>query len=160
LSYTGQAPPLTSEEIESMLKENYIARICTHNKDGTIHVAPVSYKYMNGQIVIISHASTRKTRNIKRNDDVTVLIDTQPTIKGVLIYGKAEIDSDNVYEQAVSVMEAYAGDMSKDKVQRFTRAFLDAIKCVIVKVTPKRIISFDHTKWDVYNNLVKTYFQE
>jgi uncharacterized protein YhbP (UPF0306 family) len=160
LSYTGQAPPLTSEEIESMLKENYIARICTHNKDGTIHVAPVSYKYMNGQIVIISHASTRKTRNIKRNDDVTVLIDTQPTIKGVLIYGKAEIDSDNVYEQAVSVMEAYAGDMPKDKVQRFTRAFLDAIKCVIVKVTPKRIISFDHTKWDVYNNLVKTYFQE
>jgi len=160
LSYTGQAPPLTSEEIESMLRENYIARICTHNRDGTIHVAPVSYKYMNGQIVIISHASTRKTRNIKRNDDVTVLIDTQPTIKGVLIYGKAEIDSDNVYEQAVSVMEAYAGDMSKDKVQRFTRAFLDAIKCVIVKVTPKRIISFDHTKWDVYNNLVKTYFQE
>ena len=160
MSYTGQAPPLTSEEIESMLRENYIARICTHNRDGTIHVAPVSYKYMNGQIVIISHASTRKTRNIKRNDDVTVLIDTQPTIKGVLIYGKAEIDSDNVYEQAVSVMEAYAGDMSKDKVQRFTRAFLDAIKCVIVKVTPKRIISFDHTKWDVYNNLVKTYFQE
>ena len=160
MSYTGQAPPLTSEEIESMLRENYIARICTHNRDGTIHVAPVSYKYMNGQIVIISHASTRKTRNIKRNDDVTVLIDTQPTIKGVLIYGKAEIDSDNVYEQAVSVMEAYAGDMSKDKVQRFTRAFLDAIKCVIVKVTPKRIKSFDHTKWDEYNNLVKTYLKE
>ena len=160
MSYTGQAPPLTSEEIESLLKENNMARICTHNKDGTIHAAPVSYKYMNGQIVIISHASTRKTRNIKRNDDVTVLIDTQHIIKGVLIYGKAEIDSDNVYEQAVSVIEAYAGDMPKDRVQRFTRAFIDAIKCVIVKVTPKRIISFDHTKWDVYNNLVKTYLQE
>ncbi len=29
LSYTGQAPPLASEEIESLLKENNIARICT-----------------------------------------------------------------------------------------------------------------------------------
>ena len=160
LSHTGQAPPLTSEEIESMLKENHCARICTHNRDGTIHAAPVAYEYLNGQIVIVSHASTRKTRNIKRNDDVTVLIDTQNPIKGVLIYGKAEVDYDNVYEQAVSVNEAYASDMPKDKVQRFTRAFLDAIECVIVKVTPKRIITFDHTKWDVYNNLVETYLQE
>jgi nitroimidazol reductase NimA-like FMN-containing flavoprotein (pyridoxamine 5'-phosphate oxidase superfamily) len=160
LSHTGQAPPLTNGEIESLLKENHCARICTHNRDGTIHAAPVAYEYLNGQIVIVSHASTRKTRNIKRNDDVTVLIDTPNPIKGVLIYGEAEIDSDNVYEQAVSVNEAYASDMPKDKVQRFTRAFLDAIECVIVKVTPKRIITFDHTKWDVYNNLVKTYLQE
>ena len=160
LSQTGQAPPLTSEEIESMLKENHYARICTHNKDGTIHAAPVGYAYVNGQIVIVSHASTRKTRNIRRNDDVTVLIDTQNPIKGVLIYGKAEIDYDNVYEQAVSVNEAFASDMPKDKVQRFTRGFLDAIDCVIVKVTPKHIITFDHTKWDVYNNLVKTYLQQ
>jgi nitroimidazol reductase NimA-like FMN-containing flavoprotein (pyridoxamine 5'-phosphate oxidase superfamily) len=96
LSHTGQAPPLNSEEIESMLKENHYLRICTHNRDGTIHAAPVAYEYLNGKIVIVSHASTRKTRNIKRNDDVTVLIDTQNPIKGVLIYGKAEVDSDNV----------------------------------------------------------------
>jgi len=160
LSYTGQAPPLTAKEIESLLKRNNIARICSHNKDGTIHAAPVSYRYMNGQIVIISHAPSRKTRNIKRNNDVTVLIDTQQPIRGILIYGKAEIDYDNVYEQAVSVMEPFARDVPKDKLQRFTQAFLDSIKCVIVKVTPKRIITFDHTKWDVYNNLVKTYLQE
>jgi len=112
---------------------------------------------MNGQIVIVSHASTRKTRNIKRNNDVTVLIDTQRPMRGVLIYGKAAIDYDNVYQQAFSVMEAVAGDMPKDKVQRFTQAFLDAIKCVVVRVTPKRIITFDHTKREVYNNLIKTY---
>jgi nitroimidazol reductase NimA-like FMN-containing flavoprotein (pyridoxamine 5'-phosphate oxidase superfamily) len=32
LSYTGQAPSLTSEEIESLLKENNTARICTTTK--------------------------------------------------------------------------------------------------------------------------------
>jgi hypothetical protein len=75
MPYTGQAPPLISKEIESMLEENRTARICSHNKDGTIHVVPVAYRYMDGQIVIASLSSSRKTRNIKRNNDVTVLIE-------------------------------------------------------------------------------------
>jgi nitroimidazol reductase NimA-like FMN-containing flavoprotein (pyridoxamine 5'-phosphate oxidase superfamily) len=158
LSYTGQAPPLTSEEIGSLLKENNTARICTHNKDGTIHAIPVSYRYMNGQIVLLSYASSRKTRNIKRNNDVTVLIDTG-SAQGVLIYGKAELEYDNVYQMALSVWEkSYRAP--RDKFERFVQAALDKVRMVIVKVTPKRIITFDYTKDDVYNNLVKTYLQE
>jgi general stress protein 26 len=88
-----------------MLKENRYLRICTHNKDGTIHAMPVAYRYLNGQILIISIAKSRKNRNIKRNNDVTVLIDTLDPLKGILIYGKAEIDYDNVLEQTASVME-------------------------------------------------------
>ena len=162
MSYTGQAPPLASEEIESLLKENYIARICSHNKDGTIHVVPVGYRYMNDQIVIVSIASSRKTRNIKQNNDVTVLIDTQ-RIRGILIYGKAELDYNNVYQQAVSVFEKIWGRAARaprDKVERFTQAYLDTVKCVIIKVTPERMVTFDCTKDDVYNNLVKTYILE
>jgi len=158
LSYTGQAPPLTSEEIESLLKENNTARICTHNKDGTIHAIPVSYRYMNGQIVLLSYASSRKTRNIKRNNDVTVLIDTG-SAQGILIYGKAELEYDNIYQMALSVWEkSYRAP--RDKFERFVQVALDKVKMVIVKVTPKRIITFDYTKDDVYNNLVRTYLQE
>lgn len=163
MSYTGQAPTLTSEEIESLLKENYIARICSHNKDGTIHAAPVGYRYMNGQIVIVSHASSRKTRNIKRNNDVTVLIDTERPLRGILIYGKAELDYDNVYQLAVSVFEnvyQLAMAVPRGKVERFTQAYLDTVKCVIIQVTPERILTFDYAKDDVYNNLVKTYILE
>jgi nitroimidazol reductase NimA-like FMN-containing flavoprotein (pyridoxamine 5'-phosphate oxidase superfamily) len=96
LSYTGQTPPLTSEEIESTLRENHIARICTHNKDGTIHAAPVSYIYINGQILVLSITESRKTRNIKRNNDITVLVDTQNPLRGILIYGRAEIDYESL----------------------------------------------------------------
>jgi len=155
LSYTGQAPPLASEEIESLLKENIIARICTHNKDGTIHAAPVSYQYMNGQIIILSYASSRKTRNIKQNNNVTVLIDTE-SVQGVLIYGKAELEYDNVYQLAVSMWEK-AFRAPKDKVERLVKAYLDKVKFVIVKITPQRIVTFDYTKDDIYSNLVKTY---
>ena len=160
LSSTGQAPPLTSEEIESMLKENQYLRICTHNKDGTIHVVPVSYRYMNGQILIMSIAKSRKNRNIERNNNVTVLIDTLDPLRGILIYGTAEIDHDNVYEQSVSVMETFFHGMPKEKVQRITKAYLDAFESVIVKITPKHIVTFDYTKDVAWQNFVKTYLQE
>jgi len=158
LSYTGLAPPLTNEEIESLLKENNVARICSYNEDGTIHAAPVSYRYMNGQIVIGSIVSSRKTRNIKRNNNVTVLVDTE-RVQGILIYGKAELDYDNVYQLMVSLGEA-AFRAPRDKVERFVQAYLDKVKYVIVKITPQRIVTFDYTKDDVYNNLVKTYLKE
>jgi hypothetical protein len=162
LSYTGQAPPLTSQEIESMLKEARYARICTHNKDGTIHAMPVAYRYMNGQILIISIAKSRKNRNILRNNDVSVLIDTLDPLRGILIYGKAEIDYDNVLEQAAPVMEGAVEmrGMPKEKVQRITKAYLDAFKSAIVKITPKHITTFDYTKDDVWQNFLKTYIQE
>jgi len=127
LSYTGQAPPLTNEETESLLKENNIARICSHNKDGTIHAAPVSYIYMNAQIVIGSIASSRKTRNIRRNNDVTVLIDTEHG-QGILIYGKAELDYENVDQLAVLVWEKALPTYPKDKVEGLVQAYLDRVK--------------------------------
>jgi len=158
LSYNGKASPLTSEDIESMLKKNYRARICTHNKDGTIHAAPVSYMYMNGQIVIGSIASSRKTRNIRRNNNVTVLIDNEKA-QGILIYGKAKVEYDNVYQTALSVWEKEI-DAQRDKVERFVKAYLDTVKYAIIRITPQHIVTFDTTKDEVYNNLVKTYLQE
>jgi general stress protein 26 len=158
LSYTGQAPPLTAKEIESLLKKSNIARICSHNEDGTIHATAVNYIYKNGQIIIGSIASSRKTKNIKRNNNVTVLIDTE-NAQGILIYGKAEIECDNVYQSVVSVWEN-AFRAPRDKVERLVQAYLDKVKYVIIKITPQRIVTYDFTKEDIFNNLVKTYIQE
>jgi nitroimidazol reductase NimA-like FMN-containing flavoprotein (pyridoxamine 5'-phosphate oxidase superfamily) len=162
LSSTSQAPPLTNEEIESMLKTSRYARVCTHNEDGTIHTMPVAYRYINGQIVIISIAKSRKNRNVQRNNDVSVLIDTLDPLRGMLIYGTAEIDYDNVYEQAVSVLEGAAemSGMPKEKVQRITKAYLDAFQSVIMKITPKHITTFDYIKDVAWQNFLKTYLQE
>jgi nitroimidazol reductase NimA-like FMN-containing flavoprotein (pyridoxamine 5'-phosphate oxidase superfamily) len=138
-----------------LLKRNSIARICTHNKDGTIHAAPVSYEYRDGQIVILSYVSSLKTKNIKRNNNVTVLIDTE-SVQGVLIYGKAELGYENVYQLAVSMWQK-ALRAPKEKVEGLAKAYLDKAKFVVVRITPQHIVTFDYTKDDVYNSLVKTY---
>ena len=158
MSYVGKPPTLSSEEVKSILEKNSTARICTYNKDGTIHAIPVSYRYMNGQVVIGSLASSRKTRNIKRNKNVTVLIDNEKA-QGILIYGKAEVEYDNVYQTALLVWEK-AIHAPRDRLERFVRAYLNAVKYVMIRITPQHIATFDAMKDGVWNNLVKTYLQK
>ena len=162
MSSTGQAPPLTSEEIESMLKENHYARICTHNRDGTIHAVPVAYRYVNGQILMMSFIKSRKTRNIERNNDVTVLVDTQNPLRGVLIYGTAEIDHHNIYEQTLTINETSPAFISvpREKLERITKAYVDAWKYVILKITPKHIVTFDYAKDEAWNNFLRDYIKK
>jgi hypothetical protein len=92
----------------------------------------------------------------------TPLVDTLEPTRGVLIYGKAEIDPENVYEQVLKINEtspAFSG-MTREKLQRVTKAYVDTWKMVILKITPKHIITFDYTKDEAWQNFLKTYLQE
>jgi nitroimidazol reductase NimA-like FMN-containing flavoprotein (pyridoxamine 5'-phosphate oxidase superfamily) len=122
-------------------------------------VRTVAYGYINGQILIMSLIKSRMTRNLERNNDITVLVDTPNPLRGILIYGKAEIDYDKflLCEQAASAIEGAMGNMPKEKMQRATKAYLDTFKFVVVKITPQHIVTFDYTKDEVWNNFVKTY---
>lgn len=51
---------MTNEQIESLLKTAQIARFCSLNEDGTIHAAPIWYKYENGEIIIVTPEASRK----------------------------------------------------------------------------------------------------
>jgi general stress protein 26 len=104
---------LTREEIESFLKDVKVARLCSHNANETIHATPIWFKYENGKIVILTPEDSRKVRNVKRNKDVTILIDAEKPTRGVLIYGKAELDNEfDLMPTAIWMCEKY---MSKEK---------------------------------------------
>jgi len=142
---------LTREQIESFLKEAKTARFCSHNDDGTIHAAPVWFKYEDGKIVILTPAHSCKARNVKHNKNVSILIDTEEPTKGVLIYGTAEertLDNESELEPAaISMCEKY---MTKEKAKRLAFYFIPKLTSwVKITVTPKRIVSFDYTKDEV-----------
>lgn len=153
MSYSHQAPALSDEEIDKMLKETRFATLCTHNKDGSIHAVPVSYVYNENQIVIVSHAKTRKNRNIKRNNEVTVVIDTKSPIKGLMIYGTAEIGNDIL----PGVMRIYEPYVPSEKLEALSRDYLGMVKSVLLRITLDRIISFDSTKNDWSKALADKY---
>ncbi|MCW4041552.1 MAG: pyridoxamine 5'-phosphate oxidase family protein [Candidatus Bathyarchaeota archaeon] len=68
---------LTAEEIEIFLIETKIARFCCLNDNGTIHATPVWFIYANRKFVILTPDQSRKAKNVKRNNNVTILIDTE-----------------------------------------------------------------------------------
>lgn len=99
MAYT-QSPHLTEKEIESLLKQAKVVRFCSMNRNGTIHAVPVWYSYVDGQIVVATPVASRKARNVRRNENVTLLIDDSETRgvwpKGVMVYGKAKLDTSDL----------------------------------------------------------------
>ncbi|NWG10908.1 pyridoxamine 5'-phosphate oxidase family protein [Candidatus Bathyarchaeota archaeon] len=151
MDYT-QPPPLTEGEVESPLKEARTARFCSLNRDGTIHAAPVWFRYENRQITIITPAASRKAKNVKRNSKVSVLIDIeQASPRAVLIYGRAELrypkSRDEYLAEATRLYEKY---MPRERAERTALGMYQITHGVEIIVKPERIVSFDYRKDTMY----------
>ena len=139
-----QLPAMTQEELESFLDKAQFARLGTHNEDGTIHIAPIFFKLKDGQILMATQEPSRKIRNIKRNNNVTVLIDkTEVPFKGVLIYGTAELDYEDVIGKRMAIFEKR---LSRDEAEIYAKRLSAKWQCVIIRITPTHLASFDYSK--------------
>jgi nitroimidazol reductase NimA-like FMN-containing flavoprotein (pyridoxamine 5'-phosphate oxidase superfamily) len=139
-----QMLPMTDQELQDFLNEAPIARLCSHNPDGTIHIAPLLFQYENGEILLGTQKITRKVKNIQRNSAVTVLIDTQePPFKGVVAYGRAELDEQDIVAKRVRIFER---TMAHEEAEGLANFLLSHWEPIIIRVKPEKIISFDYTK--------------
>ncbi len=131
---------LEKDELESVLEESRIARICCHNEDGTIHATPVWYKYIDGKIVFVTVDSSIKARNLKRNKNVTVLLDQTNPVKGVMIYGTAELEYGDMYPLSLTICEKY---LEQEKAKSFAKMMVSETGIdLMVTVIPERMITF------------------
>lgn len=139
-----QLPALSEDELVTFLNQAQFARLGTINEDGTIHIAPIFFRYVDGQILMATQDPSRKVRNIKRNKNVTVLIDkTEVPFKGVLIYGTAELDYEDVITKRIAIFERR---LSHEDAETYARRLSAKWQCVIIQITPVHIASFDYSK--------------
>jgi len=131
---------LESGEIETLLKEARIARVCCHNEDGTIHATPTWFRYEDGIVRIPIMSDSRKASNIKRNKNVTILVDMVNPPRGVMIYGTAVLDDVDVIAKAVSVNEKY---QSKEDAKVTIDRFLKETDFILT-VKIERLVSFHY----------------
>jgi PPOX class probable F420-dependent enzyme len=137
-------PPLTQQESDAFLKQAPVATLCTHNADGTIHAAPIWFKYDGGELLFGTQDDARRIKNIKRNPNVTVVVDSEQTpYKGIIIYGRAELDYDNIKPKRVSPFEKY---MPRNNAENLAQGLAKLRKPVIIRVKPSRITSYDYGK--------------
>ncbi len=92
---------MTPEDLNKLFEESYTTIFCSTNKDGTIHAAPIWYKYHDGAFYFASIKKSRREANIKRNKNVSLSFLMQGTKMGekgdipskyALVYGEVDPD--------------------------------------------------------------------
>ena len=150
-----QSPALTKEDINIFIENAKIARICSINKDGTIHAVPVWFTLDNGRIIIGTPKASRRAANIRRNKNVTVLIDeVGPPTRGVIIYGKASIEGEVMDKTAHSIFSRY---MSEEEAKGYWKGLSELTEWIKIIVEPIRFASFDYSKDTKYLDATKKY---
>ena len=144
-----QVPGFSEAELTEFLAQPLLARLSTHNTDGSIHTIPIWYEYRDGKLLLSTQTITQKVKNIQRNPQVTVLIDsnTMP-YAGVMVVGTAVLDTENAAQKRVTIFERYIGQHGDTYAQQLAAKW----KPVIIEVTPERILSFDYTKGSLVPN--------
>lgn len=139
-----QAPPLTDAELTEFLESSDVARLATHNEDGSIHLAPMHYAYEAPYVVMGTQTTSRKVRNIMRDPRVTVLFDTAaPRPIGAVPYGTAEPDFDDVVGKRAAIFRRYMPD---DAAVSFAHDLADTWQPVVIRVRPDRVVTYDYRK--------------
>jgi len=141
-----QAPPFADQhEIETFLSKPLLARLCTHNEDGTIHIAPLYFLYSKGEFLLGTQHLSRKVKNIQHHNRVTILIDSsEPVIQAVMVYGEAVLDYDDVIAKRVKILGRYYPSLAE--AQEFAERLAKAWKTVIIRVKPTKFVSVDYSK--------------
>ncbi|MBT3283517.1 hypothetical protein HOC87_08480 [Candidatus Bathyarchaeota archaeon] len=138
---------MTPEDKESLFKKAYTTMFCSHNKDGTIHAAPIWFNYKDGVFYFVSIKKSKRVANLKRNNIVSLAFLEQGTKTGekgdtpskcALVYGKAEMGfepEEGYVAFSKWVFNKYYSDMD----QTFD---FDHSNFVTVKVVPDKIVHF------------------
>lgn len=102
----------------------------------------------DGTIRMTTYARSQKVRNLRRDPRVSLLVESgleYGELKGVVIYGRAEL-SDDVEEVIDVLLEAGARPAGRPPpaVREGMRG--NASKRVVIRVKPERVVSWDHAK--------------
>ena len=136
---------LTPEEQTAFLRETRKVSLATIGKNGYPHLVAMNYVAIDGAIYMSSYGKAQKVLNIRRNPKVAVMAESgkdYSQLRGVMIRGECEIIEDR--EKVLKWMNAIRGRGPGDSTPAIPEQVFS--KRVILKVVPKKITSWDHSK--------------
>jgi PPOX class probable F420-dependent enzyme len=136
---------MTPQEQAAFLRDNTKCALATIDQDGFPHVVAMGfYVGEDGAFYMTSYAKAQKVVNIRRNPKVGLMVETganYAALKGVMVRGACEIIDD--VETVHRVM-----NHRRSSPESGRRGALDsAPKRVVLKVTPHKTTSWDHSKF-------------
>jgi PPOX class probable F420-dependent enzyme len=139
---------MSDQEVAALLAEERIVICATNGRDGWPHLMPLWYVVRNGQVWSWTYAKSQKTRNLERDDRVTLQVETGDSydqLRGVMIRARARIhrETEDVAALGLEIYRRYTGGTSED-VKEMVAA--QAPKRVALQFVAEGIASWDHRK--------------
>ena len=136
---------LTPDEQSAFLRDTRKVSLATIGKDGYPHLVAMNYVAIDGVIYMSSYGKAQKVLNIRRNPKVAVMAESGKSysqLRGVMIRGECEIIEDQ--KRVLELMGAIRARDTGGSTPTIPEAVYT--KRVILKVVPKKITSWDHSK--------------
>jgi nitroimidazol reductase NimA-like FMN-containing flavoprotein (pyridoxamine 5'-phosphate oxidase superfamily) len=134
---------MSPDEQAQFLRDNPKCALATIDKDGFPHVVAMGFYVEDGAFYMTSYAKAQKVLNIRRNPMVGLMIETGGSyaeLRGVMVRGHCEIIEE--LDAVRRVMDHRRGTSTSGR-----RGALDsAPKRVVLKIVPRKIASWDHSK--------------
>jgi PPOX class probable F420-dependent enzyme len=140
---------LTPDEQRRYLAESHTIILTSLDRNGYPH--PVAMWYVvdpDGAVAMTTFAKSQKALNLRREPRCALLVEsgrTYPELKGLLIRGRATLDTDtnHVLEVLGRIHEKY----NQGQAAEVRDALLaQARKRVLIRIRPERVSSWDHRK--------------
>jgi len=140
-------PQMTQEELNDFLAKPLLARVATVGSGERPHVMPVWFIYEDGAIYISTSANSVKGRNLKKNKNVFLVIDTLVEGKegfmrgtGVAVDGKAEVLTDNIRDIMEKIFLKYVGKEGLNTP--LIQGWLASPNNIVVKIKPNKVMTW------------------
>jgi nitroimidazol reductase NimA-like FMN-containing flavoprotein (pyridoxamine 5'-phosphate oxidase superfamily) len=135
---------LTPDEQTAFLRENRKCALATLDQHGFPHIVAMNFIVRDGAYYMTSYGKAQKVLNIRRNPKVGVMIETggaYAELKGVMVRGDCEI-----IEEPDRVAEVLGWLGEGRSTTRPTGAVRSAPKRVALKITTRKLTTWDHSK--------------
>lgn len=146
-----EAIEMTPDEVSAYLREQKRIILVTNGANGLPHPMPMNYGVDDeGRVVMTTFAKAQKVKNIERDPRASLLVESgegYSDLKSVLLYCDVEIvtgaeavaQAMGQIQGSTSLSKDFSGEMSE-------QARASYAKRVVLRFTPFRTISWDHTK--------------
>ncbi len=144
---------LSDEEIHDFLRENKTIILNSVGPDGFPHPMPMWFSADDALVIsMTTFRKSQKILNLKRDPRVSLLVESgleYQELKGVVIYGRAELSED--LDEIIATLLAAAGQQAPTDdadAQKKMREVMKgtASKRTLIRVKPEKIISWNHAK--------------
>jgi nitroimidazol reductase NimA-like FMN-containing flavoprotein (pyridoxamine 5'-phosphate oxidase superfamily) len=146
-----EAIEMTPDEVRDYLKEQKRIILVTNGANGLPHPMPMNFGVdEQGRIVMTTFAKAQKVKNVERDPRASLLVESgegYSDLKSVLMYCDVEIlTGAEVVAEAMGLIQG-STSLSKDFSSEMSeQARASYAKRSVLRFTPFRTISWDHTK--------------